>query len=133
MKYAVEKVKSSGNSQICLTERGTFMGYGDLVVDIRNIVDMMELGYPVIFDATHSIQKPSAARGKSGGCPQYIPYLSEAVGVKGFFFETHFEPEKVLSDGANMIKIERLEMLLKSLLDLQSTGAMCQDSRSINL
>ena len=93
MKYAVAKVEATGNRQILLTERGTMFGYQNLVVDFRNLVDMARLGYPVVMDVTHSMQRPGGLDGKSGGNREYAPYLTAAaaaVGVKGFFFERGF-------------------------------------------
>lgn len=121
MKYQAEKVAAMGNKKIMITERGTFFGYNNLVVDMRSLPYMRSFGYPVIFDATHSIQMPSAAKGKSGGAPEFIPYLSRAAaaaGVDGFFIETHPNPEKALSDGANMLPLNKLEKLLRDLLKI---------------
>ncbi len=120
MYFACEKVKSTKNSKIILTERGTFFGYGNLVVDFRNIVDMKEFGFPVVFDATHSVQKPGALSGKSGGDKKYVPYLTlcaNACGVNGFFFEVHPEPDKALSDGPNMIDFKTFEKILEKIKD----------------
>jgi 2-dehydro-3-deoxyphosphooctonate aldolase (KDO 8-P synthase) len=106
MRYPAQKVKDSRNDKIMLTERGNMFGYGNIVVDFRNIVDMMELGYPVVMDVTHSTQKPGGLDGKSGGDRRYAPYitkLANSIGVKGFFFEVHENPEEALSDGPNMI------------------------------
>ena len=118
MKYQAEKVASTGNNKIMLTERGTFFGYNNLVVDMRSLPYLRRFGYPVIYDATHSIQMPSASNGKSGGAPEYIPYLTRAAaaaGVDGFFIETHPNPDKALSDGSNMLPMNKLENLLKDL------------------
>ena len=115
MIYPVEKVKSTGNDKVILTERGTMFGYGNLVVDFRNIVDMKDIGVPVVFDATHSTQKPGALQGKSGGDRKYTPYLTycaDACGVNGFFFEVHPEPDKALSDAANSIDFKIFEEIL---------------------
>ena len=93
------------------------MGYGNLVVDFRNIVDMKELGYPVVMDVTHSTQKPGGLGGKSGGDREYAPYIAKAanaVGVDGFFFEVHNNPEEALSDGPNMIYLNEFKKLLES-------------------
>lgn len=116
MKYPLEKVSSAGNNKIMLTERGSMFGYGNLVVDFRNIIDMQSFGYPVIMDLTHSLQKPGALSGASGGNPEYIPYFAAATaasGVRGFFAETHPEPAKALSDGANMINLNEFHNMLK--------------------
>ncbi|MCX6165264.1 MAG: 3-deoxy-8-phosphooctulonate synthase, partial [Ignavibacteriae bacterium] len=119
MKYQAEKVASTGNNKILLTERGTTFGYNNLVVDFRGLVIMKSLGYPVIFDATHSVQMPSKENGVSGGNPEFIAPLARAamaVGVDGIFIETHPNPSRALSDGSNMLKLDRLENLLKELL-----------------
>ena len=121
MKYQAEKVSATGNKKIMLTERGTSFGYNNLVVDMRGLVIMKETGYPVIFDATHSIQMPSKEKGVSGGNPEFIAPLSRAagaVGVDGFFIETHPNPAKALSDGSSMLKLDKLESLLKELLKI---------------
>lgn len=116
MKHAVKKVESTGNKNILLTERGTMFGYNNLVVDYRNLVDMRQFGYPVVMDVTHSTQKPGGLDGKSGGNREYAPYLAAAaaaVGVNGFFFEVHRDPDKALSDGPNMIKLSDFKALLE--------------------
>jgi 2-dehydro-3-deoxyphosphooctonate aldolase (KDO 8-P synthase) len=121
MRFQADKVAATGNKKIMLTERGTFFGYNSLVVDMRSLPYMRTFGYPVIYDATHSIQMPSADNGKSGGAPEFIPYLSRAAaaaGVDGFFIETHPNPAKALSDGANMLPLHKLESLLKDLLKI---------------
>lgn len=118
MKYPLDKVYSTGNKSVMLTERGTMFGYGNLVVDFRNIVDMMSFNIPVVMDITHSTQRPGALDGRSGGSPEYAPYLAAAAaaaGVRGFFAETHPEPEKALSDGANMIKLADFKNLLEKI------------------
>lgn len=115
MKHAVKKVEATGNKQIMLTERGTMFGYNNLVVDFRNIVDMKTLGYPVCMDVTHSTQKPGGMDGKSGGNREYAIYLASAaaaVGVDGFFFEVHEDPDHALSDGPNMIPLKDFKKLL---------------------
>ncbi len=120
---ACEKVVSTGNKKILLTERGTMMGYNNLVVDFRNIVDMKDLGYPVVMDVTHSTQKPGGLGGSSGGSPEYAPYLARAasaVGVDGFFFEIHEEPQKALSDGANMLNLSQFEEILKQIISIRN-------------
>ena len=121
MEYQAEKVAATGNRKIFLTERGTTFGYNNLVVDMRSLVIMRRIGYPVIFDATHSIQMPSKDKGVSGGTPEFIPSLARAaaaVGVDGFFIETHPEPKKALSDASSMIKLDRMEGLLKQLKEI---------------
>ncbi len=118
MKYQAEKAEAAGNKKVMLTERGTFFGYNNLVVDFRNLVIMKGLGYPVIFDATHSVQMPSKEKGVSGGNPEFIEPLSKAaaaVGVDGFFIETHPNPAKALSDGSNMLPLDNFERLLNKL------------------
>ncbi len=119
MKYPLEKVQSAGNNNVMLTERGSMFGYGNLVVDFRNLVDMQSFNVPVIMDLTHSTQKPGALGGKSGGNPEYAPYLaaaSSAVGIKGFFAETHPDPSKALSDGANMVTLNEFGSLLDNIV-----------------
>jgi 2-dehydro-3-deoxyphosphooctonate aldolase (KDO 8-P synthase) len=118
MRFAVEKVAGTGNSRILLTERGTTFGYHNLVVDLRSIVMMRDLGVPVIFDATHSVQLPGAAGGSSGGQPQFIEPLARgavAAGADGVFVEVHEAPERALSDGANALHLDRLEAFWHSL------------------
>jgi len=116
MQFAIKKVESTGNKNILLCERGTMFGYNNLVVDYRNLVDMKQFGYPVVMDVTHSTQKPGGLNGASGGNREYAPYLAAAaaaVGVKGFFFEVHRDPDKALSDGPNMIKLDDFKKLLE--------------------
>ena len=132
MQYSVMKVlKTRGcdeisyeNAQkhgIYLTERGSSFGYGNIVVDMRSLVIMREFA-PVIFDATHSVQMPGALGGKTGGDSSMVPYLASAaaaVGVDGFFFETHFDPSIALSDGPNMVKLDELETLVEKIKKIQ--------------
>ncbi|NMB98768.1 MAG: 3-deoxy-8-phosphooctulonate synthase [Thermoanaerobaculaceae bacterium] len=121
MKFAVEKLVKNGAKEIFLTERGTFFGYHNLVVDFRSIPIMKEFGVKVIFDATHSVQKPSSSEGKSGGESQFIPLLAKAaaaVGADGFFFEVHDNPQKALSDGANSLKLEYFKKLLVKIFEI---------------
>lgn len=122
MKLAAEKVSEVGNSKILLTERGTFFGYRNLVVDMRNLVTMGQSKYPVIFDATHSVQLPSASDGKSGGQPQFISPLAQAAmatgHLSGLFLEVHPEPEKALSDASSMLDLPSFRNLLKRSLDI---------------
>lgn len=118
MKHVLDKVLSSGNEQIMLTERGTMFGYNNLVVDYTGILDMMDYGFPVIMDATHSVQKPGGAGGKSGGNRAYAPLLAQAaaaIGVRGYFVETHPTPDEALSDGPNMLHLHDMEKLLLNL------------------
>ena len=110
MRYPAEKVASTGNEKILLTERGTSFGYHNLVVDFRGLRMMAGLGYPVVLDVTHSLQLPSAAGGASGGQPEFIETLAKAgvaAGVDALFFEVHEEPERALSDGANALRLDR--------------------------
>lgn len=119
IKNAVEKVQSTGNDKILLTERGTSFGYQNLVVDMRSFPIMRELGYPVVFDATHSVQLPGGEGKQSGGEPQFIEPLASgavAAGIDGLFLEVHDAPERALSDGANALPLDRLERLLRKLL-----------------
>jgi 2-dehydro-3-deoxyphosphooctonate aldolase (KDO 8-P synthase) len=114
MEYAVTKIKSTGNDKVCLTERGVSFGYHDLVVDMRSLPVMRQFA-PVIFDVTHSIQQPGGMGGKSGGQREFAPYLARAAaatGVDGFFIETHPEPAKALSDGPNMIPLDKMKDFL---------------------
>ncbi len=118
MRYAAEKVAATGNKKIFLTERGNFFGYNDLVVDFRNLFWMRQSGYPVVMDITHSVQQPNRAEGFSGGQPQFIALLGRAaaaVGVDGFFLETHPNPEEAKSDGPNMLPLEQFPSLLRQL------------------
>lgn len=120
MKYAVDKVFDSGNDQVWLTERGTMHGYGDLVVDMRGIVEMRRFA-PVFMDLTHSLQQPNQAGGVTGGRPEMIATMARAAvaaGVDGVFIETHPQPSKALSDGANMLPLDELEPLLTTLKSL---------------
>ena len=118
MIHAVNKVKSTGNNNIMLTERGSMFGMGDLVVDFRQIVDMKELGVPVIIDCTHSTQRPNSGS-TTAGQPKYAIHIAKAakaVGVDGYFFEVHENPSAAWSDGSNMIKLDKFEEILKQLL-----------------
>lgn len=119
MKFAAEKVAHAGNNKIMLTDRGTQFGYSDLIVDFRSIPEMSSFGYPIILDVTHSLQQPNQASGVTGGRPDLISTMARAgiaAGVDGLFIETHPEPSKALSDGANMLKLELLEKTLTSLI-----------------
>ncbi len=122
MKFAADKVKDSGNENIMLTERGSMFGYGDLIVDFRNIEIMQNLGYPVVLDITHSLQQPNQQSGVSGGQPEKIESIAKAgiaVGADGIFIETHPNPSKAKSDGANMLPLELLENLLQKLINIR--------------
>ena len=120
---AAEKVASTGNSQVLLTERGSSFGYNNLVVDMRGLRIMRDLGWPVVFDATHSVQLPSGAGAASGGQPQFIEPLSRAavaVGIDGLFLEVHDAPERALSDGANALRLDLLPELWRRLRALDA-------------
>lgn len=122
MKFAVEKIKSSGNQKIMLTERGTTFGYQDLVVDYRNIPAMKENGVPVIMDCTHSLQQPNQSSGVTGGNPKLIATIAKAAiasGADGLFIETHPDPSCAKSDGANMLRLDLLEDLLVQLVKIR--------------
>lgn len=121
MRYVVEKISTNGNANILLTERGTSFGYNNLVSDFRSLPIMAELKTPIIFDATHSVQKPAGLGGSSGGERQFVAVLARAavaVGVAGVFIETHQDPQNAPSDGANMLNIKDLPKLLDKLIAL---------------
>jgi 2-dehydro-3-deoxyphosphooctonate aldolase (KDO 8-P synthase) len=123
IRLAAEKVASTGNTRILLTERGTSFGYNNLVVDMRGLAIMRETGWPVVFDATHSVQLPGAAGQSSGGQPQFIEVLSRAAvaaGIDGVFIEVHEAPERALSDGSNALRLEALEPLWTRLRKLDA-------------
>jgi len=118
MKAVIEKIESAGSKSILLTERGASFGYNNLVSDFRSILIMKEFGYPVIYDATHSVQLPGGLGAKSGGERRFIPYLSMAAvacGANGIFVEAHLDPNKALSDGPNMVKVSEIEGMLAKL------------------
>ena len=122
MDYALDKVRSSGNENLMLTERGTFFGYNDLVVDMRNIPLMKKTGVPVIVDITHSLQQPNQPGGSSGGNPEMIETIGKcavAAGTDGIFLETHPNPSEALSDGLSMLPMNRLEDLIKKLVSVR--------------
>jgi len=122
MRFAMEKVYSTGNSKVMLTERGTTFGYNDLVVDFRNITEMKSFGVPVIMDVTHSLQQPNQASGVTGGRPDMIETIAKAAiatGCDGLFIETHPDPSVAKSDGANMLKLDLLEGLLEKLVRIR--------------
>ena len=122
MVYAVNKVKESGNNSVMLTDRGTMFGYQDMVVDFRGIPTMQEFGVPVILDITHSLQQPNQSSGVTGGKPTMIETIAKAgvaIGVDGLFLETHPNPAKAKSDGANMLQLDKLEDLLTKLVKIR--------------
>jgi 2-dehydro-3-deoxyphosphooctonate aldolase (KDO 8-P synthase) len=119
MKYPVEKCREAGASEVWLTERGNMMGYNNLVVDFRNISDMLELVPTVIMDCTHSVQRPGGSDGKTGGDRRFVPAMAlaaKAFGATGYFFEVHPDPDHGLSDAANMLELSKLEALAKRLI-----------------
>lgn len=123
MQFAAQKVIDAGNSNVMLTERGTTFGYQDLVVDFRGIPEMRSFGFPVVMDVTHSLQQPNQTTGVTGGRPDLIETISRAAiatGASGLFIETHPNPAKALSDGANMLNLKLLPELLERLLKLHS-------------
>ena len=130
IKFAIEKIENTGNRNILLTERGTMFGYQDLIVDYRGIPIMKKLGYPVILDITHSLQQPNQPSGVSGGQPEMIETIARAgiaTGVDGIFIETHPDPAKALSDGANMLNLKYLEKLLQKLIILKEAVNRLED------
>ena len=119
MKYPYEKAMQSGAKEVWLTERGNMFGYNNLIVDFRNIPDMLKIAPTVVMDCTHSVQRPGAAGGKTGGNREFVPAMAQAAkafGANGFFFEVHPDPDNGLSDGPNMLRLEDLEGVVKSLL-----------------
>lgn len=124
MAYAVEKVTSSGNMNVIVTERGALFGYRDLVLDLRNLVIMRSIGYPVVFDATHSVQQMGGRGGSSGGLTEFIPAQvrgAAAVGIDALFIETHPDPESALSDGSTMVPLGNIRALLEMALSVHAT------------
>ena len=122
MQFAVQKVADAGNDNVMITERGTTFGYTDLVVDYRGIPQMQQFGYPVIMDVTHSLQQPNQTSGVTGGLPTLIETIAKAaiaVGADGLFIETHPEPSKAKSAGANMLQLDLLEGLLTKLVRIR--------------
>ena len=119
MKYPYQKAIESGATDVWLTERGNSFGYNNLVVDFRNIPDMLQIAPRVIMDCTHSVQRPGAAGGKTGGNREYVPAMAlaaKAFGANGYFFEVHPDPDNALSDGPNMLCLDNLENVIKTLL-----------------
>ena len=124
MRFAADKVVEAGNDQVMLTERGTTFGYQDLIVDYRGIPEMQSFGHPVVLDVTHSLQQPNQTSGVTGGMPQLIETVAKAgvaVGVDGLFMETHEDPSKAKSDGANMLKLDLLKDLLVKLVRIRQS------------
>lgn len=116
MQGAINKCQEAGSNKILLTERGSSFGYSNLVVDMTSLVEMRKLGYPVVFDATHSVQKPSSQQGITGGNRAMVPYLMRAamaVGVDGLFLEVHPDPDYAISDAANQVQLKDVERILK--------------------
>jgi 2-dehydro-3-deoxyphosphooctonate aldolase (KDO 8-P synthase) len=129
MKFAVDKIRKAGNDKIMLTERGTTFGYQDLVVDYRNIPAMKAHSVPVVMDVTHALQQPNQTSGVTGGNPQLIGTIAKAAiatGADGLFIETHPNPSKALSDGANMLQLDLLEGLLEQLVKLRKAVVSSQ-------
>jgi len=119
MKYPVEKAREAGANDVWLTERGNMMGYNTLVVDFRNISDMLELVPTVIMDCTHSVQRPGGSDGKTGGDRRFVPPMAlaaKAFGATGWFFEVHPDPDRGLSDAANMLELDKLEKLIEEII-----------------
>lgn len=119
MRYPYDKARESGAAEIWLTERGNSFGYNNLVVDFRNIPDMLQFAPTVIMDCTHSVQRPGAANGTTGGNREFVPAMARAAkafGANGFFFEVHPDPDRAKSDGPNMLRLDDLENLIESLL-----------------
>ncbi|BAY81013.1 2-dehydro-3-deoxyphosphooctonate aldolase [Calothrix parasitica NIES-267] len=124
MKSVVGKLESAGAKNILLTERGTSFGYNTLVVDFRSVPQMRQLGYPVVFDGTHSVQMPGGQGDKSGGQREFVPYLARAaasVGIDALFMEVHENPDQALSDGPNMIPLAKLEEVLRPVVDIHNS------------
>ena len=119
MRYPVEKARDAGAKDVWLTERGNMLGYNNLVVDFRNIPDMLEIVPTVIMDCTHSVQRPGGMNGKTGGDRRFVPQMAlaaKAFGATGYFFEVHPDPDKGLSDAANMLELDKLEALVEKLI-----------------
>ncbi len=119
MNNVVNKIKESGNNNIMLCERGTVFGYNTLVVDMTSLIEMKKLGCPVIYDATHSVQKPGGNGQSTGGNREYVEYLARAaaaVGIDGMFAETHPDPDHALSDGPNMVPLDKIEGILEQVM-----------------
>lgn len=120
MRYPVEKAREAGAKDVWLTERGNMFGYNNLIVDFRNIPDMLQITPTVVMDCTHSVQRPGGAGGKTGGDRQFVPAMAlaaKAFGANGWFFEVHPDPDKGLSDAANMLPLDKLGELIEKLKD----------------
>ena len=120
MRYPVEKAREAGAKDVWLTERGNMFGYNNLIVDFRNIPDMLQIVPTVVMDCTHSVQRPGGAGGKTGGDRQFVPAMAlaaKAFGANGWFFEVHPDPDKGLSDAANMLPLNKLKELIEKLKD----------------
>ena len=129
MKNSVEKARSTGNDNICLTERGNSFGYNTLVVDMCGLPAMRALGCPVVFDATHAVQRPGGLGNASGGAREYIPYLvraAVAVGVDALFLEVHPEPHKALCDAASMLSLADLPKVLADAIAIEKAILNCE-------
>jgi 2-dehydro-3-deoxyphosphooctonate aldolase (KDO 8-P synthase) len=126
MAYQVKKIEAAGNRKILITERGTTFGYNNLVVDMRSLAIMKKFGYPVVYDATHSLQMPSKEKGISGGSPELIVPMARAaaaVGISGIFIETHPNPARALSDSKSMLPLNKLNGLLKQLVKIHKIAS----------
>jgi 2-dehydro-3-deoxyphosphooctonate aldolase (KDO 8-P synthase) len=125
MAKVAEKIASTGNDKILLTERGTTFGYNNLVVDMRSLPTMAETGYPVVFDATHSVQQPGGLGNSTGGDRTMVPYLARAAvatgSVSGVFLEVHQDPDNAPSDGPNMVRLDTLKDILEDLKEIYGT------------
>ena len=124
MVFAAEKITECGNHNVMLTDRGTMFGYQDLIVDFRGIPTMQKTGFPVVVDITHSLQQPNQSSGVTGGHPEMIEIIARAaiaVGADGLFVETHPNPACALSDGANMLHLDRMETMLEKLVAIRKT------------
>lgn len=133
MEHVVTKFRESGSERVILTERGTSFGYNTLVVDFRSLPQLRLSGFPVLFDATHSVQQPGGAGGRSGGQRQFVPYLARAaaaVGVDGYFMEVHPDPDSAPSDGPNMVPLDDLEAVLEPLLALRDVVPVLPPARA---
>lgn len=122
MQFVAQKVVDAGNDNVMLTERGTTFGYQDLIVDFRGVPEMKKIGFPVVVDVTHSLQRPNQSSGVTGGQPELIETISRAavaVGADGLFMETHFDPANAKSDGANMLALDLVEPLLERLVKIR--------------